>query len=501
MMNAVALCLVLSSLTTASIWSAHPETSEKKARRAVIVKEGHRVIVVEYEKEIPVSPKVPISTQESDLTHKRTDQSVGDKLPDMAMAAKEKAKETASVLPNFGQDLSTSTKEKAKEAASVLPNLGEELSKKAKEAASVLPNLGEELSKKAKEAASVLPNLGQGLSTSTQSPPPSDASHRTTPKELICDALGKCKHKLAGVLSKAKDKAEEGAEQAKEKAKDLVEEGLDKAKGVIDTTKSAGEKLAGKVKQSEEKAEEIIDRVETNAHQLKEEGKENLTDILRRGREVGHDALSYVVSSENWAALMGVIRLLGFSTAYGTCVWVTFVSSYILAGALPRQQFGIVQSKIYPVYFKAMAYCIAFSLVAMWLNPGSRRSESVQSYILLTSLAMVLVNLIYLEPRATKVMFERMKMEKEEGRGRDDGDIVTDTSPRLSHLGTAGTATTTTTADAAAARDKAKSRLGLLNRRLKRLNTRSSFLNILTLMALTWHLVDLGQRLHISCTS
>ncbi|KAE8673041.1 hypothetical protein F3Y22_tig00111817pilonHSYRG00032 [Hibiscus syriacus] len=31
---------------------------------------------------------------------------------------------------------------------------------------------------------------------------------------------------------------------------------------------------------------------------------------------------------------------------------------------------------------------------------------------------MVLVNALYLEPKATKLMFERMKMEKEGGRGR-----------------------------------------------------------------------------------
>ncbi|XP_042506346.1 uncharacterized protein LOC122082689 [Macadamia integrifolia] len=505
MMNLMALFLVLSSLTTASIWSTPPETLEtvkKKAREDVIVREGRRLIVVEYEKEIPLHPKVLIPPQEaesepeSDLTHKLTGQTAGEKLSEVTMAAKEKANEATSDQ-KVGDKLSDATmagKEKAKEATSD-QGVGEKLSEVAMAA-----------KEKAKEAASVLPNLGQGLSTSTQSQPPPGYAHRATPREQICDAFGKCKLKLAGVLGKAKDKAQEEAEQVKEKAKD-----------VIGATKRAGENLTEKVKQAEEKADDVVDRAKAKTHHLEREAKENdnLTDIIRRGREVAHDALTYMVSTEKWAALMGVIQLLGFANAYGTCVWVTFVSSYVLAGALPRQQFGIVQSKIYPVYFKTMAYSIGLSLVGLWLNPGSRRSESVQGFNLLTSLAMVLVNLLYLEPRATKVMFERMKVDKEEGRGRDDADIVMDT-PQRSQMGiSSGTATTTTTTTSGAATEsekgggrtsreeekskKVKSRLGLLNQRLKKLNTQSSFLNVLTLMNLTWHLVELGQRLHLSC--
>ncbi|XP_043714886.1 uncharacterized protein LOC122663265 [Telopea speciosissima] len=446
MMNVLALFLVLSSLTTASIWSTPPETLEtekKKAREEdVIMREGRRLIVVEYEKETPLHPKVSISPPEQpDLTHKLPGQSVGDKLSDVAMATKEKAMEAT--------------------AAASDQSVGDKLS-----------DVGKAAKEKAKEAASVLPNLGQGLSTSTQSqppePPPLDSPRAAPPREFICDALGKCKNKLAGVLGKAKDKAQGGAEQAKDKAKD-----------VIDTTKTTGENLAGK---AEEIAEDVADRVKTKAHHLKEEGKDNLTDILRRGREVVLDAIRYMMSRERWAALMGVGQLLGFATAYGTCVWVTFVSSYVLAGVLQRQQFGIVQSKIYPVYFKTMAYSIGLSLVGLWFNPRSRRSKSVQSYNLLASLVMILANLFYLEPQATKVMFEKMKIEKEEGRGIDDADISGARTLREEENS-----------------KKVKSRLRWMNQRLKKLNTQSSFLNVLTLMALTWHLVELGQRLHLSC--
>lgn len=94
-----------------------------------------------------------------------------------------------------------------------------------------------------------------------------------------------------------------------------------------------------------------------------------------------------------------------------------------------------------------------------------------------------------------------MKFEKEEGRVRVDPVSVIPATPARG--------TTTTTAEpiltppasipARPDQDKVKSRIVKLNERLKKLNTVSSMLNIFTLVALTWHLVYLGQRLHLSC--
>ncbi|MBA0783361.1 hypothetical protein Gotri_001089 [Gossypium trilobum] len=69
-------------------------------------------------------------------------------------------------------------------------------------------------------------------------------------------------------------------------------------------------------------------------------------------------------SMEALNTIMGIANLLGLATTYGMSVWVTFISSYILAGQLPRQQFGMVQSKIYPVCFRAMAYSIGLAFLA-----------------------------------------------------------------------------------------------------------------------------------------
>lgn len=115
-------------------------------------------------------------------------------------------------------------------------------------------------------------------------------------------------------------------------------------------------------------------------------------------------------------------------------------------------------------------------------------------------------------------MFERMKVEKEEGRGRDMVDDIVD--PPVVTVATPTAATTTTVPTAAAAAragtaetgkqarppatatatggdaEMSKSRAVRLSRRLKQLNGYSSLCNVLSLMSLTWHLVHLARRLH-----
>ncbi|XP_038996452.1 uncharacterized protein LOC120121044 [Hibiscus syriacus] len=129
-----------------------------------------------------------------------------------------------------------------------------------------------------------------------------------------------------------------------------------------------------------------------------------------------------------------------------------------------------------------------------------------QSFNLLSSLFMVLVNAMYFEPKATKVMFERMKMEKEEGRGRPDflaeGRRTTETpsvADPAAKISRKGPLPAPAAAPIGSEEEVIKSRMARLNERLKKINTNSSVLNILTLMALTWHLVYLGQRLTVTC--
>lgn len=94
-----------------------------------------------------------------------------------------------------------------------------------------------------------------------------------------------------------------------------------------------------------------------------------------------------------------------------------------------------------------------------------------------------------------------MKMEKEEGRGRDMSDVAAEPVGLTSRdASTTAPAEAYATAKSAAAGDldPTKSRVVQLNKQLKALNSYSSFLNVLTLMGLTWHLVHLSRSLTAS---
>ncbi|KAJ8541773.1 hypothetical protein K7X08_002589 [Anisodus acutangulus] len=418
-----------------------------------------------------------------------------------------------------------------------------EIPSKGKSKSGYVTNLKDKLYEKAEEASSVLPNIGQGISSPYVNKHQEDGHEyhtKASARDVVCDAFGKCREKIASALGKTKDKVSEKAHEAAdqvdevkesakgttEKVEDKVEEIKEKAKDVVDTTKrkkveveqdasrkiehTKGE-ISEKAKELEEKAQQVKDSVKESARKVKEEGKKDLKDILERGREFFYDVFMYIFSFDNLRPVMRLAHLLGFAVAYGMCIWVTFVSSYVLARVLPRQQFAVVQSKIYPVYFKAMAYCVGAAFLGHLLSQKRRAyassAEAIQGFNLLASIAMLLVNLLYLEPRASKVMFERLKLEKEEGRGRTDIFNVEPSGRGVdSVLDPTGTKITSHTTTSKVPAEKSpeevasvvKPQVVRLSQKLKKINTHSSFLNVLTLMALSHHLIHLTQLLDVT---
>ncbi|XP_038890648.1 uncharacterized protein LOC120080154 [Benincasa hispida] len=402
MTNLFALCLIVTTLSAAGLWSPPPSQQD------VIVKEGHRVVVVEYGDQDQHNTKVSISSQ-----------------PD--------------------QDVKDSE------------------------------------------------------------------SHRT--RDLICDVYGKCKHKVASAVEKAKVMVSETVQEAHDVG-EAVADAFDEAKDTIsDKSHQTKEAVLGKarewkegakktVKEAKSREEDVVEGAERLARETGEKIKtgenrlkQNLMGIVDRGVKV----IKY--SFRHLGFGTDVLGLLGFAMALGMGVWVTFISSYVLASVLPRQQLAVVQSKIYPVYFKAMASSIGMALFghlfrrAEWKFPIPKNAEIVQGYVLVAALFMIFANFLYMEPRATKVMFERLKIEKEEGRGIED----IGGEPGIGNVNDSPPAITTTTPTQVVDREVVKSRIVGLNKRLKKLNSYSSLLNLLTLMALTWHLVYLSRRFCNPC--
>ncbi|XP_058189845.1 uncharacterized protein LOC131307381 isoform X2 [Rhododendron vialii] len=587
MINVVALFLVLSSLVTAGLWSPPPpETHPNPPTQDFIAKTGHQKLIVEFDKE-DGNTKVSISPQESHISPVLLEgkcyvPSAKDELPTATTkgaAAVEDSRQKVQGALDRCRDKAIEVEERAKEAAfealikakdSVERKTGEVLSK-AGEVKDEAKDVVREASEKGKERASERAwEVKEAVGDATERAKETVTKKTQEAKEAVGDVTQKAKEKvsekaqevrerLSEETQKAKERVREKAENVQECAEEVAGRAKEGAKTVLDTSKMMGKdaerNVAATIESGKEKAKETAEHAAATAKDVMEEGEKDLYEILRRGREVGYDVLVYVVSPRAVEPAAGVVHLLGFAAAYGMCLWVTFVSSYVLAGAMDMQQFGVVQSKIYPVYFRTMAYCVALALFAHLLSHRKRMLanyvgvEVFLGYNLLVSLSMILFNLLYLEPRATKVMFERKKLEKEEGRGRKSsisepnskaaanptadsagrparGADATSTTPfskggrgretSISEPSSKSAADPTADSAAIPARGAdatsapplrpeeleqvaARAQIVELSERLKKLNAYSSFLNILTLMHLTWHLVYLGQHLHVAC--
>ena len=94
-------------------------------------------------------------------------------------------------------------------------------------------------------------------------------------------------------------------------------------------------------------------------------------------------------------------------------------------------------------------------------------------------------------------MFERMKLEKEEGRGGGmDGFNIADPCSSGVERSPADREPLKTTDTLEQA--QVMSKIRRMNERLKKMNSYSSLLNLATLMTLSWHLVYLAHRLRVA---
>lgn len=204
-------------------------------------------------------------------------------------------------------------------------------------------------------------------------------------------------------------------------------------------------------------------------------------------------------ASKEALTVLRLVHLLAFATVYGSSIWVNFIGGHVLARTIPRQQFGFIQSKLYPVYFNTLACGLAICLLAHsavhpWRSPS--KAERFEDYNLIFSLLLTLVNMLYFEPQATEALFEKLKIEKEEGRGIDLGD----TNINADNLSMNTTTTTNDLHVHSSSRlvgDDVNCKLAKVNKRLKVLHLYSSTFNMLCLASLTWHLAYLSSHLKI----
>ncbi|GBG65427.1 hypothetical protein CBR_g50787 [Chara braunii] len=170
-------------------------------------------------------------------------------------------------------------------------------------------------------------------------------------------------------------------------------------------------------------------------------------------------------------------HLMAFATAFGSSLWATFIGGVIAFRCLPRHQFGMLQSKLFPAYFRVVLTCVSVCLMALGLtHPFTKTAaaaERLQFWILSGSAVATAINLVLLEPWTTKIMFQRHKIEREAGLGGEVG---------LSRN-----------------REEAKTNpaLAAINKRFGIVHGLSSMCNVVSFGGLTAHLWYLGNRIQL----
>ncbi|KAJ7293199.1 hypothetical protein C8J57DRAFT_1268387 [Mycena rebaudengoi] len=109
---------------------------------------------------------------------------------------------------------------------------------------------------------------------------------------------------------------------------------------------------------------------------------------------------------------------------FGMSLWISFFGGVIAYKTLPRQQFGALQHKTFPIYF-LLSMGLGSTLLALWTrgHPLTRThytsplvADVFQAYTLAFIILSQASNYFIVGPLTSKTMFQRMKLEKEEGK-------------------------------------------------------------------------------------
>lgn len=125
------------------------------------------------------------------------------------------------------------------------------------------------------------------------------------------------------------------------------------------------------------------------------------------------------------------IHLLAFGTALGSQVWVSFVGGPVQYANLPRQTFGVIQSKIFPYFFGlngALSLLLVGTLAREFKvireHPFDIFDSTVyQAFTLATCAVSHIVNGLVIGPASSKIMFDRHRQEREEGKDCKDESV------------------------------------------------------------------------------
>lgn len=126
-----------------------------------------------------------------------------------------------------------------------------------------------------------------------------------------------------------------------------------------------------------------------------------------------------VAGLELWKTLLkpntASIHLTLWATLFGSHLFHGFIGGPTAFMAVPRQTFGLLQSKIFPLYF-GMGTLIPTALIAnlAYAQGSISKLPTLPLASLVIPFVANAINWLYLGPKTTKLMFERHAQEKQE---------------------------------------------------------------------------------------
>jgi hypothetical protein len=120
------------------------------------------------------------------------------------------------------------------------------------------------------------------------------------------------------------------------------------------------------------------------------------------------------------------VYLLAYAWLFGMSLWITFFGGVIAYKSLPRAMFGTLQHKTFPIYF-VISILLSAGMLGLWtwLHPVVQVpahilrpdiADVAQAYALAVVFLSQGLNYFVIGPLTSKIMFQRYKLEKEEGK-------------------------------------------------------------------------------------
>jgi len=122
------------------------------------------------------------------------------------------------------------------------------------------------------------------------------------------------------------------------------------------------------------------------------------------------------------------VYLILYAWLFGMALWITFFGGVIAYKSLSRQHFSVLQHRTFLVYF-AISIALSSSLIALWTlsHPDvithiyrPNVADVAQVYVLASVVIGQSANYFIIGPLTSRTMFQRQKLEKEEGKVYND---------------------------------------------------------------------------------